>query len=141
MAKEIFKVTKINLIGASRAIDPKNAAKFSSCGVNMVNFFKEFYEATKDRPNDIVPTVITTYNDKTFKFVIKKNLVRQLLFKAANITKGSPNRKQVKVGKVTKKQIEEIAKYKLDELNCFSLESAISMVKATALNMGIEVEE
>ena len=141
MAKEIFKVTKINLIGASRAIDAKNAAKFSGCGVNMVNFFKEFYEATKDREGDIVPTVITAYKDKTFKFVIKKNLVRQLLFKAANITKGSPNKKQVKVGKVTKKQIEEIAKYKLDELNCFSLESAISMVKATALNMGIEVEE
>ena len=141
MEKEILKVTKINLVGASRSGDSKTAPKLASSGVNINNFFKEFYEATKNRAGDIVPTEITVYKDRSFKFITKKNLVTQLLFKAANISKGSPNKKQVKVGKITKKQIEEIAKYKIDELNCFSLESAIKTIEATAINMGIEIEK
>ncbi|MBP5301368.1 MAG: 50S ribosomal protein L11 [Bacilli bacterium] len=135
MPKEISKVTKINLIGGETRPGPK----LSSAGINIANFCKEFNAATINRKGEVVPTIITAYTDKSFTFKVKKTTVSQLLFKAANISKGSPNIKQTKVGKVTEKQIEEIAEYKLDELNCFTVEKAISIISAIAHNIGLDI--
>ena len=133
--KEIVKTMKVNLIGGKAVPGPK----LSSAGINMGKFIKDFNDATKDRVGEIVPTIINVFKDKTYEFILKKTPITQLLFKAANIDKGAKDNKS-KVGKVTAKQIEEIAKYKLDELNCDSLESAKKIVSASAINMGIEIE-
>ena len=110
-------------------------------GVNIMAFCKEFNAATQKMAGTIIPVVITVYKDKTFSFITKSPPASALLKKAAGIAtaSGEPNRN--KVGKVTKKQVEEIAKIKLVDLNTTNLESAVRTVMGTARNMGLEVVE
>ena len=111
-------------------------------GVNIMDFCKQFNARTaKDSEGMVTPVVITVYSDRTFTFVTKTPPASELLKRAANIVKGSAEPNRNKVGKVTKKQVQDIARTKMPDLNTTSLESAVRTVTGTARNMGIEVVE
>ncbi len=111
-------------------------------GVNIMDFCKQFNAKTAKEPDGmIIPVLVTIYSDRTFTFIMKTPPASELLKRAAGIVKGSPEPNRNKVGKLTLKQVEEIAKIKLPDLNTMSLESAVRSIKGTARNMGIEVSE
>ncbi|MBI4124543.1 MAG: 50S ribosomal protein L11 [Deltaproteobacteria bacterium] len=109
-------------------------------GVNIMDFCKQFNERTKKEAGLIIPAIITIYQDRTFTFVTKTPPASVLLKKAAGVEKGSGVPNKEKVGKVARKQIEEIAKTKMPDLNCTTLESAVKIVEGTARSMGIEIQ-
>ena len=135
MSKKIAKVVKMELPGG----EAKPGPKLASAGVVMPKFCTEFNARTADRKGEIVPVVITAFEDKTFEFVCKTSPVTGLLLKAAKIQKGSANSKTTTVGTVTKAQIKEIAEYKMPDLNANDLESAMRIIEGSARNMGIKV--
>lgn len=108
-------------------------------GVNIMEFCKKYNAATQKQAGLIIPVIITVYSDRSFTFILKTPPASVLLKKAAQIEKGSGTTGKTKVGKVTLAQVEEIAKVKLPDLNCHSLESAINTVKGTARSMGLDV--
>ncbi len=108
-------------------------------GVNIMEFCKQFNERTKDQMGMIIPVVISVYQDRTFTFITKTPPVAVLLKKEAKIEKGSGVPNKDKVGKVTKSQVEGIAKIKMPDLNCGTIQAAIRQVEGTARSMGIEV--
>lgn len=110
-------------------------------GVNIQEFCSQFNEKTKDQTGDIIPVEITIYQDRSFDLKFKQPPVSDLLRKAAGIQKGAGNPLKEKVGKVTRKQVKEIAQRKLPDLNTTDIEAAMKMVEGTARNMGIEVKE
>ena len=109
-------------------------------GVNIQGFCKEFNDKTKDKKGEIVPVVISVYEDRSFTFIMKTPPVPELIKKAAGIEKGSAKPLQDKVGKITKAQVREIAEKKMPDLNCHTVEAAMRMVEGTAKNMGVIVE-
>ena len=106
----------------------------------MPQFCSAFNDATKDRKGDVVPVIITAYEDKSFDFVLKTTPAANLLLKAAKVSKGSGSAKTKKVGSITKDQLREIAEYKMPDLNANDVEAAMRIVAGTARNMGITVE-
>ncbi|NLC97114.1 MAG: 50S ribosomal protein L11 [Erysipelotrichaceae bacterium] len=112
----------------------------ASVGINMPQFCSAFNDATKDRAGDLVPVIITAYEDKSFDFVLKTTPASVLLKKAAGVSKGSGEPDTKKVGKITQEQLREIAEYKMPDLNANSVEAAMNIVAGTAKNMGIKVE-
>ena len=137
MSKRIVKVVKMELPGG----EAKPGPKLASAGVVMPKFCTDFNAKTADRKGEIVPVIITAYEDKSHDFVIKTSPVAGLLLKAAGIKKGSSNPKTTKVGHISKEQLKKIAEYKLPELNCDSLEAAMKIVEGSARNMGITVDD
>ncbi|NPU99413.1 MAG: 50S ribosomal protein L11 [Candidatus Omnitrophica bacterium] len=109
-------------------------------GINIMDFCKQFNERTKDQSGMIIPVIITIYQDRSFTFVTKSPPAAVLLKKAAKLAKGSGVPHRDKVGKVTRAQLEEIARIKMNDLNAFSIDKAVSMIAGTARSMGIEVE-
>ena len=136
MAKKVAKVCKLQF----EAGQAKPGPALASAGINMPQFCTAFNDQTKDRKGDIVPVIITAYEDKSFDFVIKTSPAAFLLKKAANIKKASGTPNTVKAGKVTKAQLKEIAEYKMKDLNANDVEAAMKIIAGTARNMGIEVE-
>jgi large subunit ribosomal protein L11 len=110
-------------------------------GVNIMQFCKEYNAKTLDRVGTIVPVEITVYEDRSFEFVLKTPPAAELLKKAASIEKGSANPNKTKVGSVSKDKITEIAKIKMPDLNATTIEAAEQMIRGTARNMGITVQE
>lgn len=108
-------------------------------GVNIMEFCKKFNAATQKEAGMIIPCIITVYSDRSFTFILKTPPASILLIKAAKVAKGSGTTGKSTVGKVTLQQVEEIAKVKLPDLNCTTLEAAINTVKGTARSMGIDV--
>lgn len=137
MRKRIVKVVKMELPGG----EAKPGPKLASAGVIMPKFCTDFNAKTADRRGQIVPVIITAYEDKSFDFVIKTSPVTGLLLKAAGIEKGSSNSKTTKVGKITKAQLKEIATYKLPDLNCEDLDAAMKIVAGSARNIGLTIED
>ena len=137
MAKKVAKVCKLNF----EAGQAKPGPALASAGINMPQFCSQFNDATKDRHGDIVPVIITAYEDKSFDFVLKTTPAAFLLKKAAGVAKASGTPNTVKAGKITKAQLQEIAEYKLPDLNANDVEAAMRIIAGTARNMGIEVEE
>ncbi len=133
--KQIKKVTKLEFIAGQAKPGPELA----SLGIDMGGFTKQFNDATKDRAGDVVPVIIKAYGDRSFDFELKTSPVSFLLKKYAKIEKGSQTPPTDIVGTVTKEQVEEIAKYKMPDLNTRDLKSSISMVEGTAKNMGIKI--
>ncbi|HOJ62460.1 MAG TPA: 50S ribosomal protein L11 [bacterium] len=109
-------------------------------GINIMDFCKQFNERTKDQSGMIIPVIITIYQDRSFTFVTKSPPAAVLLKKAAKLAKGSGVPHRDKIGKVTRAQLEEIAKIKMNDLNAFGIDKAVSMIAGTARSMGIEVE-
>lgn len=110
-------------------------------GVNIMDFCKSFNEKTKGKEDIIIPVLITIYKDRSFTFELKTPPAASLLKKAANIEKGSGEPNKKKVGKVKKKDVEEIAKIKMPDLNAYGLKEAMKIIEGTAKNMGLEIEE
>ena len=110
-------------------------------GVNIMEFCKQFNAKTQDKQGLIIPVVITVFSDKSFTFITKTPPASVLLAKAAKVEKGSGEPNRNKVGKVTKKQVREIAELKMPDLNANDIEAAMAMVAGTARSMGITVEE
>ncbi|MCK4493261.1 MAG: 50S ribosomal protein L11, partial [Methylococcales bacterium] len=109
-------------------------------GVNIMEFTKAFNEKTKDLMGFKVPTIITVYSDRSFTFVTKTPPASVLLMKAANLKKGSGTPNTVKVGTVTREQLEEIAKIKMEDLNAASMDAAVRIIAGSARSMGLNVE-
>ena len=137
MAKRVAKVVKMELPGG----EAKPGPKLASAGVVMPKFCTEFNAKTADRKGEVVPVIITAYEDKSFSMEIKTSPVTGLLLKAAGIAKGSANAKTTKVGKITKEQIKKIAEYKMPDLNANDIEAAIKIIEGSARNMGLDVVE
>ncbi len=108
-------------------------------GINIMDFCKQYNERTKDQMGTIVPVIITVYQDRSFTFITKSPPAAVLIKKAAKLAKGSAVPNRDKVGKVTRAQLEEIAKIKMEDINAFDMEHAVSMMAGTARSMGIEV--
>ncbi|MGB9692365.1 MAG: 50S ribosomal protein L11 [Candidatus Sumerlaeaceae bacterium] len=141
MAKKVVAQVKLQVPGGQANPAPPVGPALGQHGVNIMEFCKQFNARTKDTPGLIIPCVITIYADRSFTFITKTPPAAVLLKKAANVEKGSAQPNKVKVGKVTLKQVEEIAKLKMPDLNAGSLEAAVSMIKGTARSMGLEVVE
>lgn len=136
MSKKVAKVVKLQF----KAGGARPGPALASAGVNMPQFCSAFNDATKDRAGDVVPVVITAYEDKSFDFVLRTTPASVMLLKAAKIEKGSGSSKVTKVGKVTVEDIRKIAEYKMPDLNANDIEGAMAIIAGTARNMGIEVE-
>ena len=137
MAKKVAKVCKLQF----EAGMAKPGPALASAGINMPQFCTQFNDQTKDRKGDVVPVIITAYEDKSFDFVLKTTPAAFLLKKAAGVAKASGTPNTVKAGKVTKAQLREIAEYKLPDLNANDIEAAMKIIEGTARNMGIDVVE
>lgn len=112
----------------------------STQGVNIMMFCKEYNARTADQAGMIIPVEITVFEDKSFTFVLKTPPASVLLLKAAGVAKGAADPQKQVVGRVTKEQLEEIAKIKMPDLNCVKVESAMAVVAGTAANMGIKID-
>ena len=142
MAKKINAVVKLQLPAAKATPAPPVGTALGPHGLNIMDFCKQFNAKTAKEPDGmIIPVLVTVYSDRTFTFIMKTPPASELLKRAAGIVKGSPEPNRNKVAKVSRKQVEEIAKVKLPDLNTLKLESAIRSVMGTARNMGIEVTE
>ena len=135
MSKKVAKVCKLQFPAGGARPGPALA----SAGINMPQFCTAFNDATKERAGDVVPVIITAYEDKSFDFVIKTTPAALMIKKAAGIKKASGNQKEIS-GKITVDQLREIAEYKMPDLNANDVEAAMRIVAGTAKNMGVEVE-
>jgi large subunit ribosomal protein L11 len=141
MAKKVTGSVKLQIEAAKATPAPPVGPALGQAQVNIMEFCKQFNARTqnKELAGLIVPVVITVYSDRTFTFITKTPPVAVLLKKIAGIAKGSGTPNKEKVGKVTEKQVLEIAKQKMPDLNAASLEAAVKSVKGTARSMGLEV--
>ena len=139
--KEIGNVIKLQIPAGKASPAPPVGPALGASGVNIMDFVKQFNDRTAQMGGTIIPVVITVYKDKSFEFITKEPPMAVLIKQAAKIEKasGKPNRE--KVAKLSKAQVEEIAKKKMPDLNAASLEAAMSMVVGTARSMGVTVEE
>jgi large subunit ribosomal protein L11 len=140
MAKEISAYVKLQAKGGQANPAPPIGPALGSKGVNIMEFCKQFNARTQDKIGKVVPVLITVYTDKSFEFVIKTAPAAVQLLEAAKIKSGSKEPNRNKVGKITWGQVEEIAKDKMTDLNCFELASAMKMVAGTARSMGLTVD-
>ena len=140
MAKKVTGYIKLQIPAGQATPAPPVGPALGQHGVNIMEFCKTFNARTAKDQGLIIPVVITVFSDRTFTFVTKTPPASILLLRAAGIPKGSGVPNKNKIGKVTKKQVEEIARTKMPDLNAASLEAAVRTVEGTARSMGIEVE-
>ena len=141
MAKKAIKAQiKLHVPGAQANPAPPVGPALGQHGVNIMQFCKQFNDQTKGKDGLILPVVITVYEDRTFTFIIKSPPSSVLLKRAANLAKASGTSGKEIIGKVTKKQVEEIAKQKMQDLNTSDLAQAMKVIEGTARSMGIAVE-
>jgi large subunit ribosomal protein L11 len=139
MAKKVSGYIKLQIPAGQATPAPPVGPALGQHGVNIMEFCKTFNARTQGQQGLIIPVVITVYSDRSFTFITKTPPAAVLLLKAAGLAKGSGVPNKTKVGSVTKKQVEEIAKTKMPDLNAASLDAAIKTVEGTARSMGIEV--
>ncbi len=140
MAKKVQAQIKLQIPAGKANPAPPVGPALGQQGVNIMEFCKQFNARTQDKMGKVLPVLISVYADKSFDFVIKTPPAAIQLLEAAKIQSGSKESNRSKVGKVTWGQVEEIAKDKMPDLNCFTLESAMKMVAGTARSMGITVD-
>lgn len=140
MAKEVAAFIKLQIKGGAANPSPPVGPALGSKGVNIMDFCKQFNARTQDKAGKVLPVIITVYSDKSFDFVVKQPRVAIQLKEAAKVKSGSAQPNRDKVGEVTWEQIEAIARDKMPDLNCFTVEAAMRMVAGTARSMGINVK-
>ena len=139
MAKKVVCQIKLQIPGGQANPAPPVGPALGQRGVNIMEFCKAFNAKTQDQKGTIIPVIITVYSDRSFTFITKTPPASVLLFKAAKVEKGSGEPNKKKVGKVTKKQVEEIAKLKMPDLNAGSVEAAMRTIEGTARSAGLTV--
>ena len=139
MAKKVLTQIKLQIPGGKATPAPPVGPALGQAGVNIMDFCKAFNAKTAKDDGLIIPVVITVYADRSYTFITKTPPAAVLLKRAANIAKGSAEPNKTKVGTITQKQVEEIAKLKLPDLNAESLQAAVNTVKGTARSMGVDV--
>ena len=139
MAKKIKTIIKLQIPAGKANPAPPIGPALGQHGLNIAEFCQKFNANSKQLGGDITPVDITVFEDRTYTFILKTPPAAELFKKAAGITKGSGRPLQEKVGKVTRAQIREIAEKKMPDLNCTSIESAMSMIEGTAKQMGLNV--
>lgn len=139
MAKEIKAKVKLQIAGGAATPQPPVGSTLGQHGANIMEFCKQFNARTADRKGQTVPVEITIYADRSFDFIIKTAPVSELIRKKANVAKGSSRPHDQKVGTITWKDVEEIARIKLPDLNAFDLEQAKKTIAGSARSMGIDV--
>lgn len=140
MAKKVVSLVKLQIAAGKATPAPPVGPALGPTGINIMNFCKEFNEKTAAQAGLIIPVELSVYQDRSFTFVLKTPPASVLLKKAAGLDKGSGEPNKSKVGKVNKKDIQEIAQLKMVDLNADTIESAMKMVEGTARSMGITVE-
>lgn len=140
MAKQVVGQIKLQIPAGQANPAPPVGPALGQRGVNIMEFCKAFNAKTKDQGGMIIPVVITVYNDRSFTFITKTPPASVLLMKAAKIKKGSGEPNKNKVGKVTKKQVQEIAELKMPDLSAASVEAAMRTIEGSARSMGLTVE-
>ena len=140
MAKKITKVLKVQATGGQANPAPPLGPTLGQAGINIQDFCSKFNEKTKDRRGQVVPAVITVYEDRSFSFILKQAPASAMIKEYAKIEKGSGVPNKEKVGKITKAQVRKIAETKLPDLNTTDIEAAMRTIEGTARNMGVTVE-
>ena len=140
MAKEIAGQIKLQIKGGAANPSPPVGPALGSKGINIMEFCKQFNARTQDKAGKVLPVVITYYSDKSFDFVVKTPPVAVQLLEVSKQKKGSKEPNRQKVAEITWEQVKAIAKDKMPDLNCFTLDSAMKMVAGTARSMGITVK-
>lgn len=140
MAKKVAGSFKLQVKAGEATMAPPVGPAFGQRGLSGMEFVKQFNAQTSKNAGQVTPVVVTFYADKTFTFIVKSPPAAVLLKQTAGLTSGSAESNRNKVGTVTTAQVEEIAKTKMKDLNCDTLESAVSMIKGTARSMGLLVE-
>ncbi len=140
MAKEIVGSIKLQIPAGAANPAPPIGPALGQQGVNIMAFCKEFNARTAKQSGDILPVVITVFKDKSFTFITKQPPASSMIKKALNLASGSKEPNKIKVGKLTKKQVEEIAKRKMPDLNARNMPAAMKIIAGTARQMGVDVE-
>jgi large subunit ribosomal protein L11 len=140
MAKKVVKIVRLQIAAGKATPAPPIGPALGAAGINIMAFCKDFNAKTQESAGDILPVVITVYADKSFSFITKQPPVPNLIKKAAGIESGSAVPNRTKVGKLTRKQVREIARKKMVDLNAHDEEAAMLMVMGTAMSMGVEIE-
>ena len=140
MAKQFAGSAKFQIPGGQATPAPPVGTSLGKYGINLGQFVQQFNERTKEAGGMPIPVVVNVYSDRSFEFITKSPPAAVLLKKAANIAKGSPVPHKEKVGSVTRAQMEEIAKIKMNDLNATDVDMAVNMVAGTARSMGLEVK-
>ena len=140
MAKEVSKVVKLQVRGGAANPSPPVGPALGAAGVNIMEFCKQFNARTQDKAGKVLPVVISVYADKSFDFVVKTPPAAVQLLEAAKVKKGSGESNRNKVASVTWDQVRNIAEDKMQDLNAFTVESAMKMVAGTARSMGLTVK-
>jgi len=139
MAKEVAGLIKLQIKGGAANPSPPVGPALGSKGVNIMEFCKQFNARTQDKAGKVIPVIITVYADKSFEFVTKTPPVAVQLIEATKVKKGSAEPNRAKVASITWAQVQTIAEDKMQDLNCFTIDSAMRMVAGTARSMGITV--
>ena len=140
MAKEVAGLIKLQIKGGAANPSPPVGPALGSKGVNIMEFCKQFNARTQDQAGKVIPVIITVYKDKSFDFIVKTPPVAVQVMEVAKLSKGSAEPNRNKIGTLTWDQVRTIAEGKMTDLNCFTVESAMSMVAGTARSMGVNVK-
>ena len=139
MAKQVVKIIKLQITAGAATPAPPVGTVLGPAGVNIGEFVKQFNDKTKSMSGNIIPVLMKVYNDRSFDFILKKPPASRLILKKLNMEKGS-TKAQDKVGKLSKQQLEDIAKEKMEDLNAPDIEQAKKIIAGTARSMGIDSE-
>lgn len=140
MAKKIKTIIKLNINAGNATAAPPVGPALGQHGLPIMDFVKEFNDKTQDQKGNVLPVIITAYEDRTFSFITKKPPVAEAIKKTLNLEKGSGVPQRDKVGKLTTDQVKQIAENKMDDLNAKTIEAAEKIVAGTAKSMGVDVE-
>ncbi len=138
--KKIMKVVKVQAMGGNATPAPPLGPALGQAGVDIGGFVKKFNDATQDRKGQLLPIVVTVFEDRSFTFKVKSPPAAALIKEKLKLQKGSGEPNKVKVGSITRAQLEEIAKIKMADLNANDLDAAVRIIAGTAKNMGVTVE-
>lgn len=141
MAKKVMSQIKLQIVAGKATPSPPVGPALGQHGVNIMEFCKSFNSQTGRQEELLVPVIITVYQDRSFTFITKTPPAAVLIKKELNLEKGSPEPNKTSVGQISRHQLENIAKIKMEDMNCYDLDAAVKIISGTARSMGVEVVE